>query len=262
MMPAGLDRDPGRRAARLVATLGLCVGGICLLAGAAVYLGAAPNVLPATWAEAGLPAAAKDLTLAAVAVLGTILVSVGAVFALLERTGVLAAVTATCHGMDALEPRHDLPAPESRRGEAAPADVDYDEGALAISQVALADAQVALADAQAADAAAQEAWRAAEFAHAAADLAQATANGNEAALLAAEAAFLEVQSMLQAVQGETAATLDAAQRAQASADVAQATANGNRVGLEAADDVFRDVRDRLAAVLAELAAIREASEDN
>ena len=120
-MPAGLAAHPGRRAARLVATLGLCIGGICLLAGAAVYLGAAPNVLPATWAEAGLPAAAKDLTLAAVAVLGTILVSVGAVFALLERTGVLAAVTVPRHGVEALEPRHDLLEPESRHGDAATA---------------------------------------------------------------------------------------------------------------------------------------------
>ena len=68
--------------------------------------------------------------------------------------------------------------------------------------------------------------------------------------------------MLQAVQRETAATLDAAKRAQASADVAQATANGNRVWQEVADDVFRDVKDRLAAVLAELAAIRQISEDN
>ena len=120
-MSTGFDANPGRQAVRRVATFGLWVGGICLLANAAAYLAAALDVMPATWAETRLPAAAKDLTLAAVAVLGTILVSVGAVFALLERTGVLAAVTATCHGMDALEPRHDLPAPESRRGEAAPA---------------------------------------------------------------------------------------------------------------------------------------------
>ena len=119
-MSAGLDAHPGRRAARLVATLGLCVGGVCLLAGAAVYLGAALDVLPATWAEMRLPAAAKDLILVAVAVLGTILVSVGAVFALLERIGVLTAVTVPRYGVEAFEPRHDLPTPESRRGDAAP----------------------------------------------------------------------------------------------------------------------------------------------
>ena len=124
MMPAGLDKDPGRRAARRVATLGLSVGGICLLAGAAVYLGAELDMLPATWTEALRPAAAKDLTLAAVAVLGTILVSVGAVFALLEGTGVLAAVTGPRHVVHESGPRHDLPERESRRDAATPTPSD------------------------------------------------------------------------------------------------------------------------------------------
>ena len=119
-MSADLDADPGRRAARRVATLGLSVGGICLLAGVAVYLGAELDMLPAMWTEALRPTAAKDLALAAVAVLGAILVSVGVVFALLERTGVLAAATGSRHGIQAAGPRHDLPEPESRRGAATP----------------------------------------------------------------------------------------------------------------------------------------------
>ena len=119
-MSAGLDTNRSRRAARLVATLGLCVGGICLLAGAGVYLGTSPDVPPTALAEMRLPLAAKDLILAAVAVLGTILVSVGAVFALLDRIGVLAAVTEPRQDVEALEPRHELPAPEARRGDAAP----------------------------------------------------------------------------------------------------------------------------------------------
>lgn len=111
--------NPGRRAARLVAALGLSVGGICLLFGAVVYLGAAPDVLPATWIETTLPEVATHLTLAAVVVLGTILVSIGTVFALLERTGILAAVTVPRHEVDALEPPHDHAAPESRHGDRA-----------------------------------------------------------------------------------------------------------------------------------------------
>ena len=110
-MSVGLDGYPGRRAARWVATCGLGVGGICLLAGAGVYLEAEFDMLPATWTEAGRPAAAKNLALAAAAVLGTILASVGAVFALLERTGILAA---------AAGPRHDVQEPEPRRGAATP----------------------------------------------------------------------------------------------------------------------------------------------
>ena len=119
-MSAGLDTNRGRRAARLVATLGLCVGGICLLAGAAVYLGTSPDVPPTALVEMRLSPAAKDLTLAAVAVAGTILVSIGAVFALLNRIGALAAVTVPHQDVEALEPRQDLPAPESRSGDAAP----------------------------------------------------------------------------------------------------------------------------------------------
>ncbi len=110
-MSAGLDASPGRRAARWVAPVGLCGGAVCLLVGAAVYLGAAPDVPPAT--------SAKDLALAAVAVLGTMLVSVGAVFALLDRIGVPAAGTVQRHGVEALEPRHDLPASAWRSAGAA-----------------------------------------------------------------------------------------------------------------------------------------------
>ena len=120
-MSAGLAAYSGRRAARLVATVGLCVGGICLLVAAVVYLGPAPDVLPAALAETRRQATAKDLSLAAVAVLGTVMVSIGAVFALLERTGVLSAVTVPRHRMEELEPRHNLPVPQTRRGESAPA---------------------------------------------------------------------------------------------------------------------------------------------
>ncbi len=120
-MSAGLDTNRGRRAARLISTLGVCLGGICLLAGTAVYLGTSPDVPPTALAEMRLPSAeAKDLILAAVAVLGTILVSIGAVFALLDWIGILAAVAVPRQDVEALEPRHDLPTPESRRADAAP----------------------------------------------------------------------------------------------------------------------------------------------
>ena len=114
-MSAGLDTNRSRRAAQLVATLGLCLG-ICLLAGAAVYLGTSPDVPPTALAEMRLSPAAKDLILAAVAVLGTILVSIGAVFALLDRIAVPAAVTVPRQDVEVLEPRLDLPTPESRSG--------------------------------------------------------------------------------------------------------------------------------------------------
>ena len=151
-MPTGLDARPGRRTARWVAPVGLCGGAVCLLVGTAVYLGAALELPPAIWAEdtggtgatalqeatpdapletrAGiqLPAVAKDLALAAVAVLGTILVSVGAVFALLERIGILTAGTVRRRDVETPEPRHDLPRPESLSGVAAPGRNDPAQG--------------------------------------------------------------------------------------------------------------------------------------
>ena len=116
----GVVADPGRRAASWIATCGLWGGGLCLFAGAAVYLAAALDILPATWTAAQPGAAATNIALAAVAVLGTILVSVGAVFALLESTGVLAAATASRQGVQEPERRRDLPGSESQRGASAP----------------------------------------------------------------------------------------------------------------------------------------------
>lgn len=117
----GVVADPGRRAARWIAACGLWGGGLCLFAAPAVYLAAAPDMLPETWTAARPGAAATNIGLAAVAVLGTILVSVGAVFALLERTGVLANATASRRGVQEPERRRDLPRSESRRGASAPA---------------------------------------------------------------------------------------------------------------------------------------------
>lgn len=71
---------------------------------------AAPGAPP----ETRLRAAVERLALPAVTVLGTMLTSVGAVFALLDWMGVLA-VTVRRHGAETPESRHDLPAPESRR---------------------------------------------------------------------------------------------------------------------------------------------------
>ena len=119
-MPAGLDADADRRGARLAAALGLGVGGLCLLAGAALYLGTALGLLPAAWTDAWRPAAARNLALAAVIVLGTILVSVGAVFAILEQTGVLAAAAGPRRGVQEPGSRRDVPAPGSRSGAATP----------------------------------------------------------------------------------------------------------------------------------------------
>ena len=143
-MSTGLDAHPGRCTARWVAPVGLCGGAVCLLVGVAVYLGAALDLPPAMWAEdtggsgaaalqqatpdtpletrAGLQlaAVAKDLALAGVAVLGTILVSVGTVFAFLDRIGILTAATVQRRDVETPEPRHDLPAPESLSGVPAP----------------------------------------------------------------------------------------------------------------------------------------------
>ena len=119
---SGVVADPGRRAAKRIATCALWGGGLCLFAVPAVYL--TPGVLDmlrATSTPAWPLASATNIALAAVAVLGTILVSVGAVFALLERIGVLAIATASCRDVQEPERRRDLPESESRRGTSAPA---------------------------------------------------------------------------------------------------------------------------------------------
>lgn len=118
-MSAGHDAHACRRVALRIAVLGLGVGGTCLLAGAAVLLAASLDMLPAAWPEAGRWVAAKHLTLAAAAVVGTTLVSVGAVFALLERTGVLAALTVPRQGVEPGQ-RHGKPESELRRGTPTP----------------------------------------------------------------------------------------------------------------------------------------------
>ena len=80
----------------------------------------APDFPRETRVGTRLPAALKHLAPAAFAVLGTMLVSVGAVFALLDWMGVLAAAAARRHGTEAQEPRHGLPSPEVQdRGSAA-----------------------------------------------------------------------------------------------------------------------------------------------
>lgn len=107
MTLAGFDGHPGRHAARWVAPAVLCAGGLCALAGAAwLYVGSElgtllrPETEPpaevtfgtpdaeAARTETELPAEVKNLVPAALAVLGTILVSLGLVF-VLERAGVL-----------------------------------------------------------------------------------------------------------------------------------------------------------------------------
>ena len=160
-MPAALDLRPGGRAARWVAPVGLCAGVVCLLAGAALHSGVAPDTPPATGVKRGggsEPSGARvddtptpeeaerasvarlgggaapgtrsqtsagtwlvtvqGLAPAAVAVLGTMLMSVGVVFALLDWVGVLAAVTVP-RPVGAPGPHRDLPAPEPRSGGAA-----------------------------------------------------------------------------------------------------------------------------------------------
>lgn len=118
-MSDALDACSDQRAARWVVRVGLWAGAACLLVGAAVYLETAPDAAPAAWAdgtgatpqEEEAPAASlarlKHPVPAAFAVLGTMLLSVGAVFALLGRLGVLAA-------------RRDVPSPELRNGDSAP----------------------------------------------------------------------------------------------------------------------------------------------
>lgn len=76
---------------------------------------AAPDAPP----EMRLRAAVERLALPAVAVLGTMLTSVGAVFALLDWMSALP-VTVRRHGAETPESRHDLPAPESPRADAVP----------------------------------------------------------------------------------------------------------------------------------------------
>ena len=83
-------------------------GGVCT----AAPQQAASDASLATWVGTRVPAALKHLAPAAFAVLGTMLLSVGAVFALLAWMGVAATAATRRHGMEAAEPRCDLPSPE------------------------------------------------------------------------------------------------------------------------------------------------------
>ena len=126
-MSAGPDAPAGRRAARRLAPIGLCGGGVCLVVGGVLAFQAVQltpigylEAEPAMGAEVRQPAAVKALLAAFFAVLGTMLASVGAVFALLERTGVLAAAAGPRPDGRAPVPHRDRPEPESRRGVATP----------------------------------------------------------------------------------------------------------------------------------------------
>ena len=113
------DANRGRRAAQWIVRVGLGGGTVCLLVGAALHSGAGPDAPLATWAREWR-ATLRHLVPAAFALLGTMLMSVGAVFALLDRLGVLVAVAVPRHPVEALEPRHDLPSRESRSGDSVP----------------------------------------------------------------------------------------------------------------------------------------------
>ena len=137
MTLAGFDEDRGRRAARWVAPAILCVGGLCALAGAA-WLYAGPEI-GGLWTEAGppaelafetpdeeaarteteLPAEVKNLAPAALAVLGTILVSLGLVF-VLERAGVLSAAAGRSQDREERDPHGVLPETEPQSDAAPP----------------------------------------------------------------------------------------------------------------------------------------------
>ena len=117
----GVVADTGRREAGRIVVVGLWGGSLCLFAASSVYLAAALDMLPPTWSAAWPRPAVTNVTLAAVAVLGTILVSVGAVFQLLESRGVLAIATASRRGVLGPERRRDPAESESRRGASAPA---------------------------------------------------------------------------------------------------------------------------------------------
>ncbi len=112
--------NPGRREAGRIVVVGLWGGGLCLFAASSVYLAAALDMLPAAWTAAWLRPAVTNVALAAVAVLGTILVSVGAVFRLLESWGVLAIATASRRGVQGPERRREPAGSESRPGTSAP----------------------------------------------------------------------------------------------------------------------------------------------
>ena len=113
------DANRGRRAAQWIVRVGLGGGTVCLLVGAALHSGAGPDAPLATWAREWR-ATLRHLVPAAFALLGTMLMSVGAVFALLDRLGVLVAVAVPRHPVEALEPPHDLPSRESRSGDSVP----------------------------------------------------------------------------------------------------------------------------------------------
>lgn len=116
----GVVADPGRREAGWIVRVGLLGGVLLLLAASSVYLAGALDMLPATLAAVWSGPAVTSLALAAVAVLGTILVSIGAVFKLLESTGILAAATPSHRGVEETERPRGPAASESRRGASSP----------------------------------------------------------------------------------------------------------------------------------------------
>ena len=130
-MSAG-EANPGRRANRWAAPAVLCAGGIGALAVAAwLHVGSPAEVTFETPvrapdeetartetkppAEAGV----KNLVPAALAVLGTVLVSLGLVF-VLERAGVLSAAAGRRQDGEERGPRRVLQEPESQSGTAPP----------------------------------------------------------------------------------------------------------------------------------------------
>lgn len=117
-MSTARDARSDQRTARWIAPVGLWGGALCFLGGALFYLRAGLDPR-----SEQLLNALEGLAPATFAVLGTILVSVGAVFALLGRLGGLARVAAR-HCMDPEEPRRDLPSTEWRSGDSELAHVD------------------------------------------------------------------------------------------------------------------------------------------
>ena len=130
-MSAG-ETNPGRRANRWVVPAILCAGGIgALVVAAWLYVGSPAEVTfetpvrapdeEAARTETKHPAEAgvKNLVPAALAVLGTILVSLGLVF-VLERAGVLSAAAGRRQDGEERGPHRVLQEPESQSGTAQP----------------------------------------------------------------------------------------------------------------------------------------------
>lgn len=119
-MSAGHGEESGPRVPRWVAPAVLCAG-TCVLAGAAcLYVWPERGMLlPGTWPEAGPPVKVKSLVLAALAVLGTILVSLGLVF-VLERAGLLSAAAGQRQDREERGSHGVLPETEPQSGAAPP----------------------------------------------------------------------------------------------------------------------------------------------